>query len=642
MKIQTKLFLLFLVIILPLVFVPIYLYRTINHSLETTQYVLSHDLPVQNNSKDIETLLLEIHADHQIYLNTGNERILNHILDSEKQFEELVALQYKLVRGNIEEESKLRNIEKLQKDWFLQAGLPGIIQSLEYKPQLLQKKNVVNSSLSAPILNEMRSELAQFNSSVDKNNREGKSNTQDLAGLLQRILIITMALVFAGFAAFLLLVMRIYVDPLRKLIEVSRNISRGDLSKRATVHSSDEIGELESTFNNMIDMVQHSYSQLEDKVHDRTNQLADSMHILEQEKAKDEVLLANIGEGIIATNTNGIILFVNKSTHEMLGWSSKEMVGKKLGDVVSIEDEDGKKLSAEEHLIQQAITTGKKLITTINTPYYWLRLDGSRFPAAITVTPLRSGREIIGAIIIFRDFTKEKQIDKAKNEFVSLTSHQLRTPLSIINWYSEMLGAGDAGKITKKQQEYIFEIHHANERMIELVSALLNVSRLDLGTFIFEPQDLDITTISKKALAELKNKIEEKKLKLKEMYPSTPIIMRIDPKIAMIIFQNLLTNAVKYTPNSGTIEVEISQLVKTSDILVRIADTGYGIPVTEQPKIFSKLFRADNVRKLDTEGTGLGLYLVRAVLNKIGGKVWFESEENKGSTFYVTIPLGKK
>jgi PAS domain S-box-containing protein len=194
----------------------------------------------------------------------------------------------------------------------------------------------------------------------------------------------------------------------------------------------------------------------------------------------------------------------------MLGWPSREMVGKQLGDVLSIEDEMKNKLSAEKHLIEQAITSGRKLITTINTPYYWLRHDGTRFPAAVTVTPIKSGDKNIGAIIIFRDFTKEKEVDKAKNEFVSLASHQLRTPLSIINWYGEMFATGDAGKLTKKQQKYIEEIYHANERMIELVSALLNVSRLDLGTFIFEPEEIDIATISQKALSELKNIIDTK------------------------------------------------------------------------------------------------------------------------------------
>lgn len=643
MKISTKLVLLFLLIILPLIFIPIYLYKTINQSLKITQYVINHDLPVQNNSRELEKLIVEIHSEHQTYINTGEKKSLQRFMSLIDQFDILFEKQIQLLQGNTIELRRLQSIKKLHNDWFVQAVVPSIVSRVDSNLHSVTYKAYNDSSFSTPILDEIQKQFFLINSEQDRLSRERKISSENLTDSLQRILIITLSLVFAGFGVFLLIVMKLYVDPLNRLIEVSRTILGGDMNKRAEVHSSDEIGQLEMTFNKMIDMISHSYAQLEERVRERTNQLAENMRVLEREKAKDEALLANIGEGIIATNTQGVVLFANKATHEMLGWTTKEMVGRHLGDTVSIQDEMGGKLSAEKQLIHQALTTGKKLITTINTPYYWLRRDGTRFPAAITVTPIRSGDETIGAIIIFRDFTKEKEVDKAKNEFVSLASHQLRTPLSIINWYSEMFSAGDAGKMTKKQEKYIYEIYHANERMIELVSALLNVSRLDLGTFIFEPEDINIVNIIQKSISEQKNTIEEKKLILKEIYPVDPVVLRIDPKIAMIIFQNLITNAIKYTPAAGTIEIEIiPRRSPEHTILIRIADTGYGIPKAEHAKIFAKLYRATNVRTKDTEGTGLGLYLVRAVVHKLGGKIWFESEENKGSTFYVSLPFHDK
>lgn len=642
MKIQTKLFLFFLIITLPLVFVPLQLQKTISESQKTIQYIVNHDIPVQTDSRELEKTIVEIHTEYRRYLSTGNERALNRLIDQVKKYETDIAKEKNLVQDNYSAARRIQTIKNLQDEWFFQAGLPGIINVIEESTKPNGKKTYADSSLSEPLLNEVQRQFSLFNNEQQKASQERQIYSQYLTEAFNRLLIITLALGFAGFAIFLLVVLKMYIDPLYKLIFVSRQIAEGDLTKRAVVHSNDEIGQLESSFNTMIDMVQHSHIQLEERVRQRTNELAHNMNVLEQEKAKDEALLANIGEGIIATDSEGKILFVNKSTSEMLGWSAKEMVGQKLGDAVAIEDEMQNKLSAEEHLIHQAISTGKKLITTINTPYYWLRRDRTRFPAAITVTPIKSDNKNIGAIIIFRDFTKEKEVDKAKNEFVSLASHQLRTPLSIINWYGEMFAAGDAGKLTKKQEKYIQEIYHANERMIELVSALLNVSRLDLGTFIFEPEDIDLTTISQKALSELKNIIETKKLTIKENYPSDPIMIHIDRKIAMIIIQNLLSNAVKYTPSSGKVEIEIAKLIHENSILIKISDNGYGIPKSEQTRIFEKLYRAENVRTKDTEGTGLGLYLVRAVVRRLGGKIWFESEENKGSTFYVSLPLTKK
>lgn len=173
--------------------------------------------------------------------------------------------------------------------------------------------------------------------------------------------------------------------------------------------------------------------------------------------------------------------------------------------------------------------------------------------------------------------------------------------------------------------------------MVELVNALLNVSRLELGTFVVEPEPTDIVEVAKACAKEFKLQISEKKLVLQEKYdPDIPSISA-DPKLLNIVFGNLLSNAVKYNPDGGSIKLSISKANGRLSIVV--ADTGYGIPKNQQDKIFSKLFRADNVREKDTEGTGLGLYIVKSIIDHSGGKIWFESKENKGTTFYVTLPL---
>ena len=174
--------------------------------------------------------------------------------------------------------------------------------------------------------------------------------------------------------------------------------------------------------------------------------------------------------------------------------------------------------------------------------------------------------------------------------------------------------------------------------MIGLVNALLSVSRMDLGTFILEPEPIDIVLLIENVVEEQKFAIKEKNIQLSLDFGQNIPIIQADPKLFSMVVQNLLSNAVKYTPVKGKIKISLSLNYIDRNILFKINDTGYGIPKNQQDKIFKKLFRADNVREKDTEGTGLGLYIVKAIIDNSGGKVWFESKENKGSTFYVQLP----
>ncbi len=232
---------------------------------------------------------------------------------------------------------------------------------------------------------------------------------------------------------------------------------------------------------------------------------------------------------------------------------------------------------------------------------------------------------------------QNQDIDKAKNDFVSLASHQLCTPLSAISWYSEMLLSGDGGELSKEQRKYVQTIYHSTKRMILLVNALLNVSRIDLGTFAIEPELTDIRSIAEKVISELPPIIKDKKINISKKYAENLPKIMADPSLVKLIFQNVLSNAIKYTPEDGNVDFSITK--KEGNILIKIKDSGCGIPEEQKSRVFTKLFRADNVRRLETDGTGLGLYIVKSILDYSGGKIWFESQENKGTTFYITLPL---
>ena len=374
---------------------------------------------------------------------------------------------------------------------------------------------------------------------------------------------------------------------------------------------------------------------------------------VETAKAKEEAILMSIGDGLITTDEKGNTIFINKAAEKLLGIKNEEISGKSFFESTTIENEEGVAVPLEKRPIHMALATGTTTTTTTTTTtgptYYYVRKDKTKFPAAITVTPVILSGKVIGAIGVFHDITKEREIDHAKSEFVSLASHQLRTPLTAIGWYVEMLQSGDAGVLNDKQNKYLSEIYTGNKRMVELVNALLNVSRIELGTFVVEPEPTDVVLLARSVVNEQKSQIEAKKLKLSEKYAKDLPLFNADPKLLRMVFQNLLSNAVKYTPKGGAIEFALwmvkggesvdVQKADEDSIAVKVTDAGYGIPKKQQNQIFTKFFRADNVRKKDTEGTGLGLYIVKAIVDHSGSKIWFESVENKGAIFYVTLPL---
>ncbi len=256
------------------------------------------------------------------------------------------------------------------------------------------------------------------------------------------------------------------------------------------------------------------------------------------------------------------------------------------------------------------------------------------------MSPVVENGKAIFFTVIAGDITKRKEIDLAKTEFVSLASHQLRTPLSAIRWYTEMLKKGMGGSITDTQKSYLDEVYNANLRMIDLVNSLLNVSRIDMGTVQSEPERICIPPVVKNVLGELAPRIAEKKLTVRETYAPDMPEHWFDPQQMRMIFQNLLSNAVKYTPEGGIIKVVAHP--EGENIFFSISDSGIGIPKEQQPQIFNKLFRADNAREVDTTGTGLGLYIIKSIIEKTGGSLRFESEIGKGTTFYGILPIQRE
>lgn len=427
-----------------------------------------------------------------------------------------------------------------------------------------------------------------------------------------------------------------------KRIASLTSIAFNNLKKKTDVHA----GTLETTLEE---------SENQNEVLEKTElAMLNILEDVEDEKEKAEkfaddlkkfmLAVESTSEEVFITDPDGIILYTNPAVKTTSGFSRKEAIGKKAG----IKELWGGQM--EKDFYETLWDTIKKKKRPFIGKIKNKTKQGREYWTETSISPILDNNEEVDFFVaIQRDVTKEIMIDKAKTEFVSLASHQLKTPLSSINWYTEMLLGGDVGKVSKKQKDYLNEVYQGNKRMIALVNALLNVSRIELGTFAVDPEPIDTIKLTRSVLKEMTQKIKIKKISLETNFDKNIPIISADPQLLRIVFQNLISNAIKYTGEKGAVKVTTQlkkrgqrfggKTTKKDSIGLLINDSGIGIPRHQQNNIFTKLFRADNAKKSDTDGTGLGLYIVKSIIEQSGGEIWFESQPKKGTSFYALLPL---
>ena len=234
---------------------------------------------------------------------------------------------------------------------------------------------------------------------------------------------------------------------------------------------------------------------------------------------------------------------------------------------------------------------------------------------------------------------KLRDVDELKSNFISIVAHQLRTPLSGIKWMLDMIINGEMGELNNDQKTFLMKSYESNNRMINLVNDMLSTDRIQSGKVHYGFTYLSIIDLLDSVLFEVSPAAVKKNItiQLKSKFMGMPQAY-VDPETMRAVIQNLLENAIKYTIVGGKIEVDVQN--KRDHLEVSIKDNGIGIPEDEKAKLFSRFFRAANAIKFETDGSGLGLYITKAIVEANRGKIWFESEVGRGSTFYFTVPLG--
>jgi len=442
--------------------------------------------------------------------------------------------------------------------------------------------------------------------------------------------------------------------PIHILQSVTNKIKQGDFNNKADVSSHDEVGELAESFNVMMEAVKKSRAEIDIKVKEQTkdiskkakelaeqkNAILNILKDVETEKIKVELLandlekfklaVDNASDQVVITDPDGIVLYANRMIEKIAGYTVEEVLGKKAGALWS------SPMSKEYYEKFWNTIKNKKLNFTGEIDNR--RKNGEVYTAAISVSPvLDANGKILFFVGLERDITREKEVDREKTEFVSLASHQLKTPVGSIAWNLEMLENGDYGALTETQKEIVSEMYGMNRRMNELINGLLNISRIEMGVFVIDPSPTNFANVCEDVLNEMKPRIIAKGHKVTKKYAKDLPLVSADPNLLRIIFQNFISNAIKYTPSNGKVGVNIE--IKDNNILISVSNNGEPIPSKDKDKMFSKMFRASNAQAQDPDGNGIGLYLAKKIVENGGGKIWFDSEEGKDTVFYVSFPL---
>ena len=348
----------------------------------------------------------------------------------------------------------------------------------------------------------------------------------------------------------------------------------------------------------------------------------------EEERDKTMAIFQNFPEALLFFDHDNALSSINPKAQQLFGITPERVIGKNIKEF--------KKISSLSPLIE---ILGEEIKGVYRKE---LKLK-ENLVLEISAIPVFLGEEKIGTLVILRDVTREKIVERLKTEFVSIAAHQLRTPLSAIKWTLRMILDGDLGEVPKEQREFLEKTYQSNERMIRLINDLLNVTRIEEGRFLYNIKRKDIIKIAEKVINPLKEIARRKGLKFEFQKPKEKLPeIEADSEKLSLCFQNLIENAIHYTPSGGRVKTSIKYLKDKKEILVSIQDTGIGIPKDQQSRVFSRFFRAANAIRAETEGTGLGLFIAKNIVEAHGGKIWFKSIENKGTTFYFTLPIPKE
>jgi PAS domain S-box-containing protein len=346
------------------------------------------------------------------------------------------------------------------------------------------------------------------------------------------------------------------------------------------------------------------------------------------EKKQTEAVIRSIAEGLVVINQKGEVVLMNPAAERIFGVSKKNKIGRPL-----LEDLKEEQLVS---MVKESPLSGNKEIELAckqDATKKVLRSSGA-------VIENENG-ETVGMVSVVTDVTKQKELEQAKSNFVSHVSHELRTPLVSIQKSLAVMLDKTAGPISQTQEQFLNMAMNNIRRLSVMINDLLDLSKLEAGRMVLKPRPASVADIIEEVILNLSAWANSKNIKFyKRISPDIPLV-KLDPDKIIQVLNNLVGNALKFTPAGGSITIEARLLDNNRQVQVSVADTGIGIPKENLSKIFDKFFQVTERASGDINGTGLGLSIAKEIIGLHKGKIWAESEEGKGTRFIFTIPLDK-
>ena len=348
---------------------------------------------------------------------------------------------------------------------------------------------------------------------------------------------------------------------------------------------------------------------------------------LVSEKQKTANMINSLNEGIILYDNDGKILLLNPKAEELLLVRSADLIGQ----IVTQE------ISQRNVFLKNIYQIGRIALGDYEKGEY--ATEGSeRVILEVTLVPVRGpGYLKTGSMRILRDITREKEIDTLKSKFISTASHQLRTPLAGLRWALNLLGSGEEGVLNPQQHDLVRKTSDVVSNLNKLLDELLTISRAEEEGLTYNFEKCDLAPLVKRIIADMSIPIKEHDLSVSLIVPEQSLPpVNVDPMIISMAIRNILDNAIRYSLPKGAVRVSLS--AADQNVILSVKDSGIGILEEDQKFVFSKFFRAKNAQLYQTEGSGLGLYLVKKIIERHNGRITFESKKDAGSEFYIYLP----
>ncbi len=396
--------------------------------------------------------------------------------------------------------------------------------------------------------------------------------------------------------------------------ELSKTVLKAGLSDY--LHPPLSMDEISSAVNRSLKRARQLGDWVRREVKRTTSSLAEKAKISESERTKLEAIIGNIQDGVIVMDENRNVLLVNHSVRDIFNLGNKPLAGKPVEEIISNSDLRALLTRSNENSLK----------------YHEINFDdGKVFNAQFTPIPK------IGAAITMQDISYLKELDRLKNEFIHTVSHDLRSPLTSILGYTELIER--TGPLNENQQEFLHRLQGSVQHVTVLINDLLDLGRLEAG-FDARRELVLLENVLKYTLDMVELQVKKKKINLLVDIAGELKPLRANPIRIRQMLDNLVGNAIKYTQNEGTVKVGLS--MADNQIILRVEDNGPGIPQEEHSRVFEKFYRASNMANNDgIQGSGLGLAIVKSIVDSHQGRVWVESTVGKGSSFFVLLPTAE-